>query len=200
MFYYINGVISEMEPNLAVVDCGGVGYAVNTTANTLSRLSIGEKAKLYTYCNIREDCFDIYGFYSQSEKRCFELLIGVSGVGPRAALSILSSGTPESLAMAIVSGNEKALTVAPGVGKKLASRVILELKDKMAKLSETSGAVMDFVPAASVTGNSNITDATAALTVLGYSAAEINSALRNIDTENLGVEEIVRQVLKQMMK
>ena len=130
MFYYIEGVVSLIDGPVAVVDCGGVGYAVNTTVNSLSRVRIGEKARFYTCTIIREDCFDIYGFATAEEKRCFELLIGVSGVGAKAAQAILSANTPESLSLAIMSGNEKALTAAPGIGKKIAQRVIMELKDK----------------------------------------------------------------------
>lgn len=118
MFYYIEGVVSLIDGPVAVVDCGGVGYAVNTTVNSLSRVRIGEKTRFYTCTIIREDCFDIYGFATAEEKRCFELLIGVSGVGAKAAQAILSANTPESLSLAIMSGNEKALTAAPGIGKK----------------------------------------------------------------------------------
>jgi len=199
VFYHIDGVVTDLEPNLAVIDCGGVGYALNATANTISRLSLGERAKLYTYSVIREDCFDLYGFYSRNEKRCFELLIGVSGVGPKAALSILSASTPEQLAFAIASGNEKALTVAPGVGKKLASRVILELKDKMA--GETDAGAFQSGPAAVTlpAADGKLSDATAALAVLGYSGSEISAALKGIDTDSLSLEEIIRWALKNMM-
>jgi Holliday junction DNA helicase RuvA len=155
-------------------------------------------AKLYTYSVIREDCFDIYGFATQAEKRSFELLLGVSGVGPRAAQSILSSITPENLAMAIVSGNEKALTAAPGIGKKLAQRVILELKDKLA--GETEGYSFESAgTAASNARPDKLKDAAAALAVLGYGNKEITVALRAVDTENLSLEEIIRQSLKQML-
>ena len=133
MFYYINGLVAEILPQMAVLDCGGVGYALNTTNYSLSCLQKGKQAKLYTYVLVREDCFELYGFYSQNEKRCFEMLIGVSGVGPKAALNILSAGTPESLALAIINEDAKALTAAPGIGKKLAQRVILELRTKWRK-------------------------------------------------------------------
>ena len=113
MFYYIEGRLSLIEPGLAVVDCGGVGYALNTTANTLSRVHTGDTVRLYTCEIVREDCFDLYGFATREEKRSFELLLGVSGVGPKAALGILSSNTPEALSVAILSGNERALTVVP---------------------------------------------------------------------------------------
>ena len=201
MFHYINGVVSELYPNLAVIDCGGVGFEINTSAYTLSMLKAGEKAKLYTYVHIREDAFEIYGFSGKSEKRCFEMLLGVSGVGPKAALSILSVNTPESLIMSIVSGNERAITAAAGVGKKIAQRVILELKDKMAKETESvsfSDAAA-FTPAA-VSDRSKLGDASAALAVLGYSAPEINAALKAVDMENLTLEQIIKAALKQMMK
>jgi Holliday junction DNA helicase RuvA len=196
LFYYLEGNIAEIGQNLAVVDCGGVGFACNTTMNTLSHLEKGKKAKLYTYCNIKEDAFDIYGFYDMNEKRCFEMLISVSGVGPKAALSILSSCAPENLTMAIISDDEKALTAAPGVGKRLAQRIILELKDKMSKeAGEMQKA--GFVPSggSGLTGSS-VNDAAAALAVLGYSQQEITSAMRNIDTTGLTVEEIIKVVLK----
>ena len=148
-----------------------------------------------------EDWGELYGFASRAEKRCFDMLVGVSGVGPKAALSILSSSTPEALAMAVISGDERALTVAPGIGKKIAQRVILELKDKMAKESpglDMSSAVG--APAVSAAGEGKLSDAVAALGVLGYGAAEINSALKGIDTDAMGVEEIIKAALKNMMK
>ena len=139
MFYYLKGTVAHMAPYLAVVDCGGVGYACRTTHNTLARLKVGESAKLYTHLYVREEIFELYGFATEEEKNCFLELIGVSGVGPKAALSILSSTSPEGLAMSIITGDEKALTVAPGIGKKIAQRIILELKDKLAKGQMTAG-------------------------------------------------------------
>src|SRR5574344_778113 len=141
MFYYLDGTVAELLPYLAVIDCGGVGYACKTTNNTLAKLKKGQREKLYTYLNVGDGVFDLYGFATQQELSSFRLLIGVSGVGPKAALAILSAGTPETLAMAIVTGDEKSLTAAPGIGKKIAQRIILELKDKMAK--ETAGG-LDF--------------------------------------------------------
>lgn len=202
MFYYIDGTVTILEPFLAVVDCNGVGYALNITGNTAGRLKVGERAKLFIYSLIREDCFDLYGFYSMEEKRCFELLIGVSGVGPKAAQAILSASTPESLSLAVISGNEKALTVAQGIGKKIAQRVILELKDKMAKEQKDSGFGSFSVSAATeVTGKTGkLNDAAAALGVLGYGNNEIAAALKGVDVDNLSVENIVRQALRKMMK
>ena len=201
MFNYINGLVAELAPNLAVLDCGGVGFEINTSAYTVSQLKVGDKSKLYTYMYIREDCMDLYGFASKSEKRCFEMLIGVSGVGPKAAVAILSTGSPENIIMNIISGNDKALTAAPGIGKKIAQRIILELKDKLAK--ETAEISFGDVPAfntASAAGNTKISDASAALMVLGYSSAEINTALKRIDVEKLSLEEIIKACLKQMIK
>ena len=201
MFYYLEGVITVIGLNLAVVDAGGVGYACMTTLNTLSRLETGKKARLYTYCYIREDAFDLYGFYDISEKRCFEQLIGVSGVGPKAALSILSSATPESLALAIVSDDETALTIAPGIGKKLAQRIILELKDKVSKDTAALKSA-GYVPPGDAPGQqgSKQRDAAAALAVLGYSQGEISAAMRTIDISQLSVEEIIKEVLKNSVK
>lgn len=201
MFHYINGIVEELLPGIAVLDCSGVGYKIFTTNYTMSHLKKGEKSKLYIHTVIREDCFDLYGFATDSEKRCFEMLIGVSGVGPKAALSILSCTTPENLAMDIISGNDKALTAAPGVGKKIAQRVVLELKDKMVKDTEsisfrdTSGAQIT-----SVVGSTKLQDATAALAVLGYSTPEINAALKNVDIESLELQDIIKLSLKQMIK
>ncbi|MBR5490635.1 MAG: Holliday junction branch migration protein RuvA [Oscillospiraceae bacterium] len=201
MFHYINGVVADILPNIAVIDCGGVGFEINTSNYSLSQLKTGEKGKLYTYTYIREDCMDIYGFVSKSEKRCFEMLIGISGVGPKAAIAILSAGSPENLVMNIVSGNEKALTAAPGIGKKIAQRIILELKDKLAK--ETAEISFADIPAFNTTaesGNSKLNDASAALAVLGYSSSEISAAFKKIDVENLSLEEIIKASLKQMIK
>ena len=201
MFYYLDGTVAELLPYLAVIDCGGVGYACKTTNNTLASLKKGQRGKLYTYLNVGEDVFDLYGFATQKELATFKLLIGVSGVGPKAALAVLSAGTPESLAMAIVTGDEKALTAAPGIGKKIAQRIILELKDKMAR--ESSGE-LDFsggkgAPAAAVFSN-KATEAAQALAVLGYTSAEVSMALKGVDVEGLPLEEIIRQSLKKMVK
>ena len=201
MFYYLEGTVTVIGQNLAVIDINGAGYACMTTLSTLSRLETGKKAKLYTYCNVKEDAFDIYGFYDLSEKRCFEQLLSVSGVGPKAALSILSSATPETLALAIISDDESALTIAPGVGKKLAQRIMLELKDKVSKEMPTLKA-SGYVPPSDTAGQPGTKqrDAAAALAVLGYSQSEISAAMRGIDVSELTVEEIIREVLKSSIK
>ena len=201
MFYYVKGPVVHMAPYLAVVDCGGVGYACRTTNNTLARLKKGETATLYTHLNVREDAVELYGFASENELSCFQLLIGVSGVGPKAALSILSSTSPEGLATSIITGDEKALTVAPGIGKKIAQRIILELKDKLAKgqLAAPGGESYGGTGVTVIPQN-KASEAAAALAVLGYSQAEAAAALKNIDMEALPLEEIIKQALKKMVK
>ena len=201
MYYYVSGEVAHVEPYLAVVDCGGVGYACRTTTFTLSQIKKGDKAKLFTYLSVREDAMDLYGFASAEELKLFQQLISVSGVGPKAALSILSAGTPANLALAIITGDEKSLTAAAGVGKKLAQRIILELKDKLAKGQTVSAAGESVAgPAVTIIPQNKLSEASAALAVLGYSQAEINVALKGIDIDNQSLEQIIRLALKNMMK
>ena len=198
MFHHIEGIVSEVGQNLAVLDCGGIGFALNTTLNTLSYIKTGEKCKLYVSEAVKEDAFDLYGFYSKSERRCFEMLTSVSGIGPKAALSILSANTPEGLALAVMNNNEKALTVAPGIGKKIAQRVILELKDKIGKESTAAEIQM---PAVVQSGESGaVNDAVTALGVLGYSSSEIAPVLKKLDLNGMTTEQIIKSVLKSMVK
>ena len=143
MFYYLEGKVAHIEPYLAVIDCGGVGYACRTTSYSISQLKKGEVKKLYTYLNVGDGIFELYGFATERELTSFKLLIGVSGVGPKAALAILSVVTPEGLTTAVITENTKALTAASGIGKKIAQRIILELKDKIAKEAESLGAPRD---------------------------------------------------------
>lgn len=200
MFYHIKGLVTDIESNLAVVECGGVGFAVNTSMNSLSQLRMGETVKLYISEQVREDAFDLYGFTTQGEKHCFEMLTSVSGVGPKAAISILSANTPEGVCMAVISGNEKALTVAQGIGKKIAQRVILELKDKMQKQAGDFSAVdTSFTIPATDEGQTKMSDAASALAVLGYSSSECAAALKGIDM-TLPLESIIRAALRNMMK
>lgn len=199
MYYYVKGPVAHIAPHLAVIDCAGVGYACRTTQNTLSYLERGKEAKLFTYLNVREDAMELYGFYSENERACFEMLLGVSGVGPKAALAILSASTPEVLASSIITGDERALTAAPGVGKKIAQRVILELKDKLSKgqlptVGESYGGGVTLIP------ENKTSEAAAALAVLGYNPQEVQAALRGVDVDSLSLEEIVRQALKGMAK
>ena len=201
MLYHLDGKVSELEPALAVLDCGGIGFALNVTSNTLAGLHLGERAKLYVSESISETNYDLFGFLDKSERRFFEMLISVSGIGPKAAMSILSCNTPEGLALAIISGNEKALTVAPGIGKKIAQRVILELKDKVSKEMKSDAAVMpSFTAVAAQGGDSAVNDALAGLAVLGYSSAEIAPVLKKLETRDMSAEQIIKAVLKQMVK
>ena len=196
MLYYVSGEVTVLEPGLAVIDCGGVGYGCHTTAYTAAQLKLGQKAKLFITEAIREDAFDLYGFISREEQNCYELLTSVNGVGPKAAMSILSAG-PQNFTLAVMSGDEKLLTAAQGVGKKLAQRIILELKDKVGG----SNAELDFsgvsVSAAPVqTGN--VAMATAALQELGYSAAEIHQSLKGADP-SASTEDLIRHALRAMV-
>ena len=200
MFYYVIGKVAHVAPNLAVIDCGGVGYACRTTSYTLSSLQVGQEGTLYTHLNVREDAMELYGFATENEKSCFQMLIGVSGVGPKAALSILSATTPEGLATAIITGNEKALMVAPGIGKKIAQRILLELKDKLAKGQLPAAEESYRGTGITVIPQDKVSEATAALAVLGYQPGEIAAALKGIDLDGLTLEEIIRQALKKMVK
>jgi len=197
MFYHIEGIVAEIDHNFAVIDCSGVGYGLNVTVNTLSSLKTGAKSKLYVSEAIGENNFDLYGFSTKSEKRCFEMLTSVSGIGPKAALSILSFNTPESLALAIMNSDEKALTVAPGVGKKIAQRVILELKDKISKELGSEQFSLPVSAVAAPSADSVLNDALTALSVLGFSSAEIAPILKTIDITGMSAEQIIKSVLKR---
>ncbi len=198
MFYYLSGTVALIDANLAVIDCGGVGYKCFTSNYTLASLQTGKPARLYTHCNIREDAFDIFGFASREELGCFERLLGVSGVGPKAALAILSVVSPDQLTLAVMTQDEKTLTMAQGVGKKMAQRILLELKDKLGaqQLEISTGAQ---VSGAAPVHGSKTAEATAALASLGYSQAEIGAALKGLNVESMTVEEIVRQALRAMV-
>ena len=197
MLYYVSGPVALLEPGLAVIDCNGVGYGCRVTAYTAAQLKLGQPAKLYITESIREDAFDLYGFIDREEQKCYELLTSVNGVGPKAAIAILSAG-PQNFTLAVMTGDEKLLTAAQGVGKKIAQRIILELKDKMGG----SSAEIDFSAgagfAAPVQNSNNVALATAALQELGYSAAEIHNALKGADP-NASTEELVRFALRAMV-
>ena len=200
MFYHLNGTVSELAQNLVVLECGGIGFALNATLNTVSHLKMGEKAKLYVAESIGETNFDLYGFADKAEKRCFEMLVSVSGIGPKAALSILSYTTPEGLALAIMNNDLKTLTVAPGIGKKIAQRVILELKDKISKEMGGAEISLPIAAAPAAAENSQVNDALTALTVLGYSSAEVAPVLKTLDVGGMSAEQIIKTVLRQMVK
>ena len=200
MFYYLSGTVAHVEPYLAVIDCGGVGYACRTTSYTLSALKKGEKGKLFTYLSIRQDGVDLFGFATQEELNLFQQLTSVSGVGPKAALSILSASTPANLALSIITGDEKALTVAQGIGKKIAQRIILELKDKLAKGQLSADGESYGGTGVTVIPENKSSEAAAALAVLGYSQSEIGVALKGIDVDALSLEDVIKQALKKMVK
>jgi Holliday junction DNA helicase RuvA len=197
MLYYVSGPVAVLEPGLAVIDCGGVGYGCRVTAYTAGQLKLNQSARLYITEAIREDAYDLYGFISKEEQRCFELLTSVNGVGPKAAMAILSAGGPQNFTLAVMTGDEKMLTAAQGVGKKIAQRIILELKDKIGG----GNMELDFsgptVSAPVQTGN-NAALATAALQELGYSPAEIAAALKGVDP-TATTEEMVRYALRAMV-
>ena len=198
MLYYVSGPVALLEPGLAVIDCNGVGYGCRVTAYTASQLKLEKPARLYITESIREDAFELYGFISREEQRCFELLTSVNGVGPKAAMSILSAGGPQNFTLAVMTGDEKMLTAAQGVGKKIAQRIILELKDKIGggnmELDFSGGVAAAPMPQQG--GNAAL--ANAALQELGYSPAEIATALKGVDPKAT-TEEMVRYALRAMV-
>ena len=195
MLYYVSGTVAVLEPNLAVIDCHGVGYGCRVTAYTAAQLKLNQTARLFVTESIREDAYDLFGFINREEQNCFELLTSVNGVGPKAAMAILSAG-PQNFTLAVMTGDVKLLTAAQGVGKKLAQRIILELKDKMGGASME----LDFSAgtAAVAAPQGNVALASAALQELGYSAAEIHTALKGADP-NASTEELVRFALRAMV-
>ena len=198
MLYYVSGTVALLEPGLAVIDCGGVGYACRVTAYTAAQLKLGTQTRLYITESIREDAFDLYGFATREEQRCYELLTSVNGVGPKAAMAILSAGGPQNFTLAVMTGDEKMLTAAQGIGKKIAQRIILELKDKIGG----GGMELDFsagsAAATPAQQGSSAALAHAALQELGYSPAEISAALKGVDP-NASTEEMVRHALRAMV-
>lgn len=203
MYYYISGTLAALSPSIAVIDAGGVGYKLSISSNTLSKLSgkDGANVKLYSYFSVREDAMELFGFFDEEEKAAFELLISVSGVGPKAALAVLSVLIPEKLTSAVTSGDVKQICKANGVGKKIAERIVLELKDKVVKVlgaPQTTGRSDEF-DGASESDGSAVADAQAALIVLGYSRSEANYALASLDP-SLDAETLIREGLKRLMK
>ena len=197
MIYYLSGPVTILEPGLAVIECAGVGYGCRVTAYTAGQLKLNQNARLYISESIREDAHELFGFISKEEQRCYELLTSVNGVGPKAAMSILSAGGPQNFTLAVMTGDEKMLTAAQGVGKKIAQRIILELKDKLGG----SSMELDFSTGPAVTAISNQGNAAlahAALQELGYSPAEINAALKGVDP-TASTEEMVRHALRAMV-
>ncbi len=207
MFYYVNGKLAYLELTVAVIDCGGVGYKLSISGTTYQSLTArkgSENAivKLYTYLAVREDDVELFGFYTPAELSTFKQLLTVSGVGPKAALSILSFLTPEKFAIAVCSDDKRMISQANGIGPKTAARIILELKDKMLKETDKGfGSVIS--GASNISGSpvrSNLSEAIDALIVLGYSRSEAMQALKDIDSEKTELQDMIRIALKKMIK
>lgn len=197
MLYSLRGTLVLRDMAGAAVECGGVAYYCKTSLSTLSRLGkVGGEAMLYTCMSVKNETLELFGFADQRELNCFKMLTGVSGVGPKAALSILSSMSPEKFALCVASGDYKAITAAPGVGAKLAQRVVLELKDKVGA-GEIAGGLADISGPVQVFGAGNAGEAMSALMVLGYSQSEAAAAVGKLD-ESLPVEELIKSALKSL--
>lgn len=193
MIYSLSGKLVHLEGSLVVIECNGVGYACKVSMQTIGRLgSVGSNVKIYTYLYLREDLVELYGFASLEEKDCFLLLISVSGVGPKAAISILSDTTPESFALCVATGDYKTLTRSQGIGAKIAQRIVLELKDKISKDVQLNNDIpTEYISS----GSSNINEAVSALSVLGYPKSEAAKALSKMPP-NSSVEEMIKYGLK----
>lgn len=199
MFYQLSGTLLLTNLNSAVIDCGGVGYLLTVSGNTIGRLAgkTGQKVTLLTHLAVREDAIELFGFATEEELSAFRMLISVSGIGAKAAMSILTELSPEKFALAVAAGDTKAISRAQGVGAKTAARVVLELKDKLAReIKRDSSALADALPE----GGTKSDDALSSLMVLGYSRGEALSALSGIDTDNLALDDIIRAALKKLMK
>ena len=204
MFYYLNGELALRDINTCVIDCGGVGYKLTVSMITSESLAskLGQKVKLYTYLAVREDGIEMFGFGTNEERHAFNLLTGVSGVGPKAAMSILSVMTPDRLAMAVCTEDIKGISKAPNIGAKTAARIVLELKDKIAKeMPLASAATKDLgsVGSAPHLTSGNLAEATEALTALGYDKSSIIKALGGIDP-TLDVAMIIKAALKKLAR
>ena len=195
MIYSVRGNLILMDAGYAVVECGGVGYRVQTSITTQKQLKLNTETMLYTYLNVREDAMELYGFASKGELNTFKMLIGITGVGPKVALAILSDLTSEPIAMCVSSGDSKTLTRANGVGPKLAQRIVLELKDKIKGVVDTAG--FDVGKGSVIADTGNVPKAVAALAVLGYSAADVTPILSKLDP-TMSVEAMIAATLKQM--
>ena len=195
MYYYIKGTLVQKSDNYIVVDANGVGYMIYTSLNSMQNTGeIGKKITIYTYLHVREDVMDLFGFTSIEEKNMFMHLISVSGVGPKAALSILSVTTPAKFALAVITNDVKTITKASGVGPKMAQRVILELKDKM----KTDELEIDLEDESDDILSDNRSEAISALVVLGYSSNDAQKAVKGIDG-TLSVEEIIKKALAGLL-
>lgn len=200
MFYSITGKVVYFDAQSVALETGGIAFHCNTTRTTLQKVAQkGDTATLYTYLNVREDALDLFGFSTQQELDCFKLLISVSGVGPKAALAILSELSPEKLALALSTGDSKSITRAQGVGPRLAQRIILELKDKMAKGLTLPADSPEIEAAGRASTDGNAAEAVSALSMLGYTQSEAAMAVSKLDS-SLPVEELIRQALKGLVR
>ena len=201
MYYYIKGELVALDPNAAVIDAGGVAYLMTISGNTLGKLAgkLGTTVRLYTHLNVREDAMELYGFDSPEERAAFRMLLSVSGVGAKSAISILTLMSPERFAAAVMSGDAKAMAKAQGIGAKTAARVILELKDKVSK--ELGGGDSSSDPGVEIAagGQSNLSEAVNALMVLGYTRSEAAYALKTVDP-NADLESMIRAALNRLLK
>ena len=197
MLYSVRGKLIQTTATCAVVECGGVGFLCQTTLNTLKTLKPGSEVMLYTYLNVREDAMELFGFATKTELDTFKTLISVSGVGPKAGLALLSELSPEQVAMAIATDDVKTITRAQGIGKKIAQRIVLELKDKLTKAVATDSGVATVSAAAVSAAGGNVSKAIEALGVLGYTPAEVSPVLAQFDG-NLPVEQLIAMTLRQM--
>ncbi len=202
MFYYLNGNLEYRDASTCVIDCGGVGYSLTVSLTTSDSLvnKMNQRVKLYTYLAVREDGVELFGFATNEERTCFNQLITVSGVGPKAAMSILSVFTPDAFALALCTEDVKAISKAQGIGAKTAARIILELRDKISKDMMTAGSKSTAAAAVTVTQNSALREATEALMVLGYDKNTIVTALHGVDIEGADVETIIRAALKRLAR
>lgn len=197
MIHSVEGTIAVLEPNFIVIENNGIGYAIKTSLNTVSRMpKLGNNAKLYTYLHVKEDILALYGFATGDELRSFIMLIGISGVGPKAATSILSDLTPEKFALCVATGDTKSLTKAQGIGLKTAQRIVLELKDKISKEQVANGLVGDSVLNLDV-NHGNASEAISALVVLGYAQSDATQIITKLDSE-ISVEDMIKAGLKAL--
>lgn len=206
MFQYISGQLADINPTSAVIDVGGIGYKLTVSGNSYEALarSTADKVKLYTYLAVREDGIELFGFHAEAELSTFKMLLTVSGVGPKAAISILSLLTPEKFALAVCTDDKKAISKASGIGPKTAARIILELKDKLAKQTDIDTSLQNAISSGggytSQTSSGKLAEAQDALSVLGYGGSESQRVLATLDTQSMSLEDIIKEALKRLMK
>lgn len=196
MIYSLNGEVTHIEQNFIVIECAGVGYACHTTANVVSNAEVGRKTKLYTYLNLRENAVDLFGFADENELNCFKMLIGVSGLGPKGAVAMLSALSPQEFALAVVNEDAKTLSLAQGVGKKLAEKIIFELKDKLAKRGDFDISGISDTKSGVISSN-NFSEAATALMVLGFTTSQAQNALSGLSSD-MTVQELIKEALKRL--